>query len=72
MICCFYNSIATDIGSRVLWQKLVQQVLALPLLLQVVGGPLLDQGLQVVSVPLHPTQQVVQDVPALTVPGREE
>lgn len=50
-------------------QHAVQKILRLPLLLQVVRRPLCDQGLQVVSVLLHPREEVVQDVTLVPVPG---
>ena len=52
-----------------LWQQFEQEILALPLLLQVVRGPLLHEGLQVVGVLLHAGEEVVKDVAALAVPG---
>ncbi len=48
-----------------LWEQLVQELLTPSLLLQVISGPLLDEGLQVVGVLLHAGQEVVQYVPAL-------
>ena len=50
----------------VLWQHEVEQVLGSFLLLQIVGRPLLHQRLQVVSVLLHATEQVVEQIAAVT------
>ena len=52
-----------------LWQQFEQEILALPLLLEVVRCPLLHEGLQVVGVLLHAGEQVVKDVAALAVSG---
>ena len=52
-----------------LWQQFEEEVLALPLLLQVVRGPLLHEGLQVVGVLLHAGEEVVKDVASLAVSG---
>ena len=46
------------------WEQLIEQLLTLPLLLEVVLGPLLHQRFQVVGISLHPRQQVVQNVAA--------
>ena len=56
-----------ELAGHGLGQELVQEVLAPPLLLEVVLGPLLHHGLQVAGVALHAGQQVVQDVAAAQV-----
>lgn len=55
--------------SNLLWQQLVKQLLALPLLLEVVGRALGHEVLQVVRVVLHTRQQIVQEVVYSTVSG---
>lgn len=48
------------------WKHPVKEVLRFPLLLHVRLGPLLYQTLQVVSVLLHPPNQIVHDVVTTT------
>ena len=56
-----------ELAGHGLGQELVEQVLAPPLLLEVVLGALLHHGLQVAGVALHAGQQVIQDVAAAEV-----
>ena len=55
-----------------LWQEFVEQVFTLPLFLEIVRGPLLHEGLQVVGVLLHAPKQVVQNVAALATPEKRK
>lgn len=57
---------------EILWQKLVEQLLAALLLFQIIRRPLFDQRLQIVGVLLHAAQQVVQNVAALIVPWKKQ